>query len=111
MNKALAAAALALRFPVEVVLSGWGTTRLILRGGRQLEPGFARLRYEGLSETGAVVLGVLITLTPGTTTVDIDPARRELLVHLLDASRTRETLEAVRRAFEPPVRALFGEPA
>ena len=111
MNKAMAAAALAVRFPVEIVLSGWETTRLILRGGRTLRPGFARLSYQGLSENGVVALGVLITLTPGTTTVDIDPVRRELLLHVLDADRTAETLSAIRRAFEPHVRALFGEDA
>ena len=109
MNKVSAAAALALRFPVELVLSGWQTTRWILQGGRELRPGFARLRYEGLSETGAVVLGVLVTLTPGTTTVDIDPVRRELLLHVLDAGRTPEILADIRRAFEPHVRALFGD--
>lgn len=111
MTKAWAAAALALRFPVEVVLSGWETTRLILRGGRALQPGFARLNYEGLSENGVVALGVLITLTPGTTTVDIDPVRRELLLHVLDSAQAPEILSAIRRGFEPHVRALFGEAA
>jgi multisubunit Na+/H+ antiporter MnhE subunit len=109
MNKLVAALVLALRFPVEVALSGWATARLILAGGAKLQPGFARMSYEGLSETGAVALGLLITLTPGTTTVDIDPERRELLLHLLDTRDVEGALAAIRRDFVRPVGVLFGD--
>ena len=110
MSKLRAFVLLALRFLIEAMLSGWATARLILAGGRELQPGFARMSYGGLSETGAVVLGILVTLTPGTTTVDIDPVRREFLLHLLDATQAEDTIAAIRRAFEPHVRVLFGEP-
>lgn len=109
MSKLRAFALLVLRFLIEAALSGLTTARLILVGGRELQPGFARMSYAGLSETGAVVLGVLVTLTPGTTTVDIDPVRRELLLHLLDATQAEDAIAAIRRAFEPRVRVLFGE--
>ena len=109
MNKGLALALLLMRFLIEVVLSGWATARLIVAGGGEMRPGFARMSYGDLSETGAVVLGLLISLTPGTTTVDIDPARRELLLHLLDTTQTGETLATIRHRFERYVRVLFGE--
>lgn len=110
MNRWHAAASLLARFPVEVAKSGWATAWLILAGGNTLRPGLIRMRYnDGLSETGAVVLGLLITLTPGTTTVDIDPARRELLLHLLDARDGEGAIAGIRRDFERPLRALFGE--
>lgn len=110
MNRWRAAASLLVRFPLEVVLSGWATAWLILRGGPARQAGLVRLPYaEGLSETGAVVLGLLITLTPGTTTVDLDPVRRELLLHILDLAQAEATLAAIRHHFEPPVRALFEE--
>ncbi len=108
MTKPLALTLLLVRFLIEVVLSGWVTARLIIGGG-EIRPGFTRLSYGELSETGAVVLGLLITLTPGTTTVDIDPARRELLLHLLDTTQTEETLATIHRHFERYVRVLFGE--
>jgi multisubunit Na+/H+ antiporter MnhE subunit len=105
-----AALSLLVRFPLEVVLSGWATAWLILSGGPTRQPGLVRLTYaEGLSETGAVVLGLLITLTPGTTTLDLDPARRELLLHVLDSTQAEAALAAIRRHFELPVRALFEE--
>lgn len=109
MNRPLALTLLLPRFLIEVVLSGWATARLIVAGGGEMRPGLARMRYGDLSETGAVALGLLITLTPGTTTVDIDPARRELLLHLLDTARAEETLATIRHRFERYVRVLFGE--
>ncbi len=108
MKKFLIALKLVLRFPAEVVKSGWATMWLILAGDG-LRPGFARISYEGSSETGAVLLGVLITLTPGTTTLDIDLERRELLLHLLDTRDVEGTLAAIRRDFVRPVGLLFGD--
>lgn len=109
MNKLGAALYLLWRFPVEVVSSGWSTGWLILAGGGRLKPGFARMSYGQLSETGAVVLGLLITLTPGTTTVDIDPMRRELLLHFLDIGDLEGATRAIHQRFVRPVGVLFGE--
>ncbi|MCP5159164.1 MAG: Na+/H+ antiporter subunit E [Gammaproteobacteria bacterium] len=107
MKKIAAFGSLLWRFPVEVALSGWSTGGLILTGGQRLKPGFARMSYGEISETGAVVLGLLITLTPGTTTVDIDSERRELLLHLLDTADIAGTLDVIRRRFAGPVSVLF----
>jgi multisubunit Na+/H+ antiporter MnhE subunit len=109
MNKFAAALYLLWRFPVEVVLSGGSTGWLILAGGRSLRPGFVWMNYGGISEAGAVALGLLLTLTPGTTTLDIDPVRRELLLHLLDTRDVEETLDAIHRRLVRPIRVLFGE--
>lgn len=110
MSRWWVAASLLARFLVEVVRSGWATAWLILAGGPIRKPGLVRMSYdEGLSDTGAVVLGLLITLTPGATTVDLDPARREFLLHLLDARDSEGAVAAIRRDFERPLRALFEE--
>lgn len=109
MNKLGAALYLLWRFPVEVVLSGWSTGWLIVSGGRRLQPGFARMRYGEMNETGAVALGLLITLTPGTTVVAVDPVRRELLLHLLDTRDVDGVLDTIRQRFMRPIGALFGE--
>lgn len=108
MNRLRAALQLVVRFPVEVVVSGWGTARIILFGSRQLHPGWARLSYGELPDSAAALLGTLITLTPGATVVDIDPERREMLLHLLDHRQTEATLATIRRDFLVPVRVLFG---
>jgi multicomponent K+:H+ antiporter subunit E/multicomponent Na+:H+ antiporter subunit E len=50
----------------------------------------------------------MITLTPGTTTIDIDLERREMLLHVLDASDLDGMLAAIRRDFERYLVVLFG---
>jgi len=61
-----------------------------------------------MSEQGAALLGCMVTLTPGTTTIDIDMASRELLLHVLDATDTDAVVDGIRRSFEPGLIALFG---
>lgn len=62
-----------------------------------------------MDERGAAILGCMVSLTPGTTTLDIDMDRRELLVHVLDASDPEAMVAAIRRDFEPGLVTLFGE--
>jgi multisubunit Na+/H+ antiporter MnhE subunit len=108
VSRAGALAVLVLRFLRESVSSGWVTARLILRGTSDLRAGFVRMTYDDLDEAGVALLGALVTLTPGTTAVDIDPGRRELLLHVLDLSRAEETVAAIRHDFEQPLLALLG---
>lgn len=110
MTRPGALALLVARFLREVVVSGWVTAGIILGGPARLQPGFVRFRYGEIDETGAALLAALVTLTPGTTAVDLDPERREILLHLLDVRRSETVLEGIRRDFERPLRALFGRP-
>ena len=108
MNRLRAFGWLGMNFLREVIVSGWTTALIILRGGEALQPGFVHMPYGDLSDTAANFLGALVTLTPGTTTVDIDLERGELLLHLLDAKQAEATLASIRRDFLQPLRILFG---
>ena len=109
MNRLFALIRLVSSFVKEVVVSGGTTAMTILRSGKALQPGFVRMSYGDLGETAVDFLGALVSLTPGTTTVDIDPERHELLLHLLDVTRAEQTLASIRRDFVLPVRTLFGD--
>jgi multisubunit Na+/H+ antiporter MnhE subunit len=108
MKRLLALGRLGVNFLREAIVSGWTTALIILRGAKSLQPGLVHMSYGDLSDTAATFLGALVTLTPGTTTVEIDLDRRELLLHLLDTRRVEITLESIRRDFMLPVRILFG---
>lgn len=92
----------------ELALSGWSTARVILTPRGQVQPGFARLDYGDLGPGAASLLGVLVTLTPGTTSLDIDTDQHKMLLHILDASQTEATLAAIQRDFVSPLRVLSG---
>lgn len=108
MSRPVAAVRLVLRFVAAVVRSGVQTTRLILRPDPAMQPGFIEYGFEPMSEVGAALLGSLITLTPGTTTVDIDMSSRRMWIHLLDTRESDATRKEIRAEFEDPIRVLFG---
>lgn len=93
----------------EMALSGWSTAGVILARRGDIEPGFARLAYGDLGPGAASLLGLLVTLTPGTTSIEIDPVRREILLHLLDQRQANATLAAIEQDFIAPLRVLFGD--
>ena len=99
---------LLLRFAGQCVVSGLTTARIILQR-TQPPSGLVRLRFAPMSPTGAAVLGALVSLTPGSTAIDIDPERCEILLHLLDTRTAETTLATIRRDFETDICALFPE--
>jgi len=111
MRRPITAILLLLIFLRAVVMSGVQTVVVILRrsvSGRQPPAGLVRMRFAPMTENGATLLGCMISLTPGTTTVDIDMEKREMLLHLLDASQADAAVAGIRRDFEPSIIKLFG---
>lgn len=108
MNKLLAVSLLLFNFLKDVIVSGWTTAAIILRGGKTIQAGFVEMSYGDLDDSAANLLGALITLTPGTTIVDIDLQHRKFLLHLLNIEGAETTLAAIERDFLRPMRTLFG---
>ena len=108
MNKLPVLLLLLWRFASTMLISAWATSRIILVSSDAPRRGFARFAYDDLDEAGVVLLAALVTLTPGSSTVDIDQKRRELLLHVLDSDDIETTLSAIRRDFLLPLRSLFG---
>lgn len=111
MRKGWIAIRLLLRFARAVLVSGWQTIRIILASRHparsSAQPGFARIGFAPMSEAGAALLGAMVSLTPGTTTLDIDMETRVLILHLLDTAAGEAVLVVIREEFEPLLCALF----
>jgi multisubunit Na+/H+ antiporter MnhE subunit len=71
----------------EVVLASIGVTRLVLGPLERLRSGFIALPLEASSDLEITSFANSITLTPGTITVHVDPARRILVIHAIDIGR------------------------
>ena len=110
MRHTSAAAILLLRFFWQVLVSGFTTARIVMRRGPPPPAGLIRMEYAPMSEAGTMLLGCLVTLTPGTTVIDIDLDRHEMLLHLLDLSDAESTVASIRQEFEPYLTPLFGLP-
>jgi multisubunit Na+/H+ antiporter MnhE subunit len=115
LKRVFAAVVLLLRFVKAVFVSGLQTVAVIVKSGRMgggpPPAALVRVRFAPMSAPGAALLGSMVSLTPGTTTIDIDMERYELLLHVLDASDIDGTVAGIRRDFEPGLRTLFGREA
>lgn len=76
---------------------------ILLAKPEDLAPGFLTYPVDGLSKLEIFVLSHCITLTPGTTTVDISPDFTSLTLHALDARDPEATANGIRDELETPI--------
>ncbi|MBL9195504.1 MAG: Na+/H+ antiporter subunit E [Opitutaceae bacterium] len=85
----------------EFLLSSWQLTSLVIsRRLERLQPTMLRYDITGLTRMEALLLSHCISLTPGTTTVDIDPDFRSFILHVIDGRP-----EQVRKSIDETLRA------
>lgn len=61
----------------------------------------------GISDTQAYWLACLVTMTPGTLTLDISPAKDRLILHVMYADSPQEVVAHIKQSFERRVRNVF----
>jgi multisubunit Na+/H+ antiporter MnhE subunit len=91
-----------------LLLSGLDTARIIVVDRHRVQSGLVELPYRGLSATQASVVGALITLAPGSTTVEIDTRGQRFVLHLLDISDSDRVLQGIQRDFIDPLNKMNG---
>ena len=90
------------------LVSGLETARIILLKPEDTRSGLTRMAYPDISPALASLLGTMVTLTPGTTLIDIDTTRNELVLHLLDLEQREATLQSIQHDFAKPLAMLSG---
>ncbi|MDX2185307.1 MAG: Na+/H+ antiporter subunit E [Opitutaceae bacterium] len=103
---------LALRFGAfyvfEVVRSNFKVARDVLHPRPVFRPGLVAVAVDHLTDRQRLVLAILLTMTPGTISVELngDPAR--LLLHTLYVPEDPERLRAsIRNDYESAIARLF----
>ncbi|UJF24028.1 Na+/H+ antiporter subunit E [Suttonella sp. R2A3] len=113
LHRFKASVQLIINFFEVLIASGVGTLVIILRYWRPKRDypptAFVRLEVSPMDDIGMSLLAAMITLTPGTTTIDIDQDNHELLLHVLDARDLDEVIATIQRKFIPSLWALFAE--
>jgi multicomponent K+:H+ antiporter subunit E len=56
----------------------------------------------------ATLLGSIVSLTPGTVSIEIDRERHVLLVHGLDIEDEAAMIATVKARYETPLKEIFG---
>ncbi|NNJ92380.1 MAG: hypothetical protein HKP55_11955 [Gammaproteobacteria bacterium] len=99
---------LIINFIKAAFLSGLDTAKVILFTTAHGQDGLARISYGDLNENTASLLGAMITLTPGTTLIDIDTDQHELVLHLLVIESREETVRIIQRDFCDHLKVING---
>lgn len=103
----IGAVKLFLLFLAELLRSAWRVARLVLMPRLDIEPGIVAVPVGLTRDAELTLLANLITLTPGTLTVDISDDRRVLYVHALEADDPDAVRRDIRSGFERAIRETF----
>ncbi len=98
---------LALLFLRELVKSAWRVAVLVLTPKLDLKPGIIAVPLTVTSDFEITLLANLVTLTPGTLSVDVSEDRRTLYVHCLDVPDTAAAIADIRDGFERTIMETF----
>lgn len=69
----------------------------------KMHPDFIEVDVAGMTDSEIVILSQSITLTPGTTAVDVNKEKGTLLVHFLDPSGAEDKTVDIRKNFKDPI--------
>lgn len=92
----------------EVSYSTFRLAALVLRPKIRLNPRFVDVPLDLEGELPRFFFACLISMTPGSMSVGINPDRGFLTVHLLDAPDPDAAIHEMKRLFEEPLIRIFG---
>ncbi len=84
----------------ELFLSNIAVARTVLSPKLKIRAGIVAYDTRLHSDYSIVSLANMITLTPGTLTLDVSEDRDVLYIHTLNIADPAETVETIRKAFE-----------
>ena len=101
----------ALKFAVRIVwdmlLANWAVARRVVGPVAKLHPAFVEVPLDLRDPFAATVLGSIVSLTPGTVSIDVDRERWVLQLHALDAPDPDALVRQIKQHYEQPIQEIF----
>jgi len=98
---------LAMTFVYELVLSAVRVASIVLRPKIDLKPGIIAYPLTVERDFEITMLANLITLTPGTLSVDVSDDRSTLYIHCIDVPDKQATIDDIKNSFERKILEAF----
>jgi len=105
-RKVVLSGKLLLVFLRELIKSNIAVLKVVMSPRIRVRSGVIALPTELTDELALTLLANMITLTPGTLTLDISPDRRYLFVHTLNLDHPETLKQDIQRSFEQYLREL-----
>jgi multicomponent Na+:H+ antiporter subunit E len=108
LSRSYRVTSLALLFLYELFMSAFKVAKLVLSPKMDLKPGIFAFPLRLEKDFEITLLANLITLTPGTLSVDVSDDERTLYVHAIDCSDPEGTRRDIAEGFERKIMEAFG---
>ncbi|NML76850.1 Na+/H+ antiporter subunit E [Rhizobium sp. S-51] len=107
IRRVLKIASLAWLFFVELAKSAWKVALMVVSPKLEIKPGIFAYPLTVTRDFEITLLANLITLTPGTLSVDVSDDRKTLYVHAIDCSDLAGARRDIAEGFERKIREAF----
>ena len=91
----------------DIVVASIDVARLVLGPTRRIKPAFIEVPLDLQDPYVGTILASIVSLTPGTVSIDIDRSRRVLQVHALNVDDCAEMIRAIKTRYEQPLKEIF----
>lgn len=107
MHRVAAFVKLVFMFAVEVVRSGLRVMYLILHPNLPISPGLVAVPLDVTSDEAITMLAGMITMAPGSISVELSNDRKYLYVHALEADDPHKAASFFKNAFERHIKEVL----
>ncbi|MCB1967094.1 MAG: Na+/H+ antiporter subunit E [Candidatus Accumulibacter sp.] len=94
-------------FALDIITANWRVARQIIGPLHRLSPAFVEVPLDLRDPFIATLLASIVSLTPGTVSIDVDRQRWVLLVHALDAPDPEALIREIKERYELALREMF----
>jgi multicomponent K+:H+ antiporter subunit E len=91
----------------DIIVANFAVAQIVLGPSSAIRPVFVRVPLDIEGEFATTVLLMVISLTPGTITADLDDERSHVLVHALSEHDPDELVREIKKRYESVVKEIF----
>ena len=103
MNKLFHIIAFSFFYIKEVLVSNFRVAIVVLNPKSQVEPGIVPVPIKTLGDNGTVLLANLISMTPGTLSVEWEAEEKRLWIHNMDLPNEQAFIDQIIKNYETPI--------
>lgn len=94
-------------FVYDIVVANWGVARRVIAPPERLTPAIVDIPLDLRDPFVATLLASIVSLTPGTLSIDVDRQKWILRVHALDAPEPERLVVEVKTRYESALKEIF----
>lgn len=94
-------------FTWEVVKANLQVAKILLFRHEEIRPAIVAVPLDIQKDSQILILSSMITLTPGTLSLDVSEDRKKLFVHVIHTDDPEATIQEIKTGFENWVQEVF----